>query len=105
MQNIPFKPRAYEKAAMGIEGFEDDLKEVYEKGGLKALEDIPGVGKSIGEKIEEFLKTGRVKYYGELKKKVPVDLDSFHGIEGLGPKSILKLYKELGIKNRNDLER
>jgi DNA polymerase (family 10) len=105
MQGVPFKPRAYEKVAAVVEGLAEPLAEVYEKGGSKALEEIPGVGVSIAEKIEEFLKKGKIVYHEELKKKTPVDLESFAGIEGLGPKGILKLYKELNIKNAAELEK
>jgi len=105
MQGVAFKPRAYEKVAEVIQGLEQDVRMIYGKGGIKALEQIPGVGVSIAEKIEELLKTGRLKYYRDLRKKVPVDRCSFAGIEGLGPKSIFKLYKKLGIRDLNDLEK
>lgn len=105
MQDVPFKPRAYEKVAGVIEGLEEEVDEMYKKGGLEAIEKIPGVGVSIAEKIEELIKTGHLKYFEQLKKKTPVDLGSFRGIEGLGPKSIKKLYKKLGIKNIKDLEK
>ena len=58
MKSIPFKPRAYEKAAEAIEGTEEEIASIYKKGGLKALENIPGVGISIGEKIEELITHG-----------------------------------------------
>jgi DNA polymerase (family 10) len=105
MQDVPFKPRAYEKAALVIDGLEEEAAATYKKGGLKALEEIPGVGKSIAEKIEELIKTGRVKYYEELKKKTPVDLSELSRIEGLGPKSVKKLYQKLGVENLADLEK
>ena len=105
MQDVPFKPRAYQKAAEAIEAFEGDIKDEYKKGGIKALEEIPGVGKSIAEKIEELIKTGHVKYYEELRKKTPVDLSELSHVEGLGPKSVKKLYQELGVKNLKDLEK
>jgi DNA polymerase (family 10) len=105
MQNIPFKPRAYQKAAGVIEALEEEVAEIYVKGGLKALEEIPGVGVSIAEKVEEFIKTGKVKYYEGLKKKTPVDLESLSRIEGLGPKSIKKLYQKLGVSNLKELEK
>ena len=47
MQGVQFKPRAYEKAAQTIEGLQEEVTEIYKKGGLKAVEDIPGVGVSI----------------------------------------------------------
>jgi DNA polymerase (family 10) len=105
MQDIPFKPRAYEKAGLVIDGLEEEASELYKKGGIRALEAIPGVGVSIAEKIEELIKTGRVKYYEELKKKTPVDLSELSRVEGLGPKSVKKLYQKLGVENLADLEK
>lgn len=104
IQDVPFKPRAYEKAAMNIETMNEEIAEIYKKGGIKALEDIPGVGVSIAEKIEELIKTNKLKYYADLKKKFPVELSEMSAVEGLGPKNIAKLYKELGIKNLKTLE-
>ncbi len=105
MQDVPFKPQAYSKAASGIEEIDTPLEDIYKKGGLKALEDIPGIGVSIGEKIEELLKTGHSQYYEELKQKTPVDLASLTSVEGIGPKSIKKLYEKLKIRNLADLEK
>ena len=51
MQKVPFKPRAYEKAAEAVGAFGEDVCEFYKKGGIHALEAIPGVGASIAEKI------------------------------------------------------
>lgn len=105
MQDVPFKPRAYEKVAQVVDGLEEEVGEIYKKGGIKALEEIPGVGVSIAEKIEELIKTGHSKYFEQLKKKTPVNLAELRGIEGLGPKSIKKLYEKLGVKNLADLEK
>ncbi len=105
MQNVPFKPRAYEKAAAAIADSEAEIAELFKRDGVKALLAVPGVGASIAEKIEEFLTTGKIKYYEELKKKVPVRLDELGKIEGLGPKSVKKLYEKLGIRNLVDLEK
>lgn len=105
MQDVPFKPRAYEKAAGEIVSLEESVAEIYGKGGIGALREIPGIGVSIAETIGELIKTGHSKHYEELKKKTPVDLKALRGIEGLGPKSIKKLYKELGVKNLSELEK
>ena len=105
MEGTLFKPRAYQKVAQTIEGLEESVKEIYKSGGLKAISKIPGVGVSIAEKIEELVKTGRLKYYEALKRKTPVDLATFTKVEGLGPKNIKKLYQELKIKNLEDLEK
>ncbi|MDP3999555.1 MAG: DNA polymerase/3'-5' exonuclease PolX [bacterium] len=105
MDNVAFKPRAYEKAAEAIFGLSEEISEIYKKGGRKALEAIPGVGVSIAETIEELLKTKKSKFYEQLKKKIPVDLKELSRIEGLGPKTIKTLYKKLKIKDLKDLKK
>src|SRR3989344_854388 len=104
MKGENFKPQAYEKAAHSVEILEQDAREIYKDGGVKALEDIPGVGKGIAERIEEYLKTHHIKDYDKLKKELPVKIDELSAVEGIGPKMILRLYKELGIKTRAQLE-
>ncbi len=105
MEGVAFKPRAYERAAEAIAFLGEEIASIYGKGGLKALENIPGVGVSIAEKLEEILKTGRLKYYEALKKKHPVNLKELSKIEGLGPKTIQLLYKKAGVKNLSGLEK
>ena len=101
---IRFKYLAYRKAAQTIERLSQDILEIYKKGGIKALEEIPSIGSGIAEKIEEILKTGKLNYLEELKSKIPIDVDSLMGVEGLGSKRIGTLYKKLKIKNIKDLE-
>ena len=105
MDDVQFKPRAYEKAARSIDALEQEVEDIYKQGGIKALTEIPGIGESIAEKIEELIKTGKLQYYEQLLSKVPVDLDSLSGLEGMGPKTIKILYQKLGIKNIDDLEK
>jgi DNA polymerase (family X) len=104
MDEVPFKPRAYEKAAQRIVDLEEDVRDIYAREGLKSLKQIPGVGEAIALKIEEYIKAGKVEYYEKLKKTAPVDLSELGTVEGLGPKSIKRLYNELGIKSLKDLE-
>jgi len=72
INSVAFKPRAYRRAAQSIENLKEDLLNLYKKGGLKAIDNIPGVGKSIAKKIEEYLKKGKIKYYQELKEKTAI---------------------------------
>jgi len=72
INSIPFKPRAYLKAAQSLENLSEDVSLIYKNGGLKALEKIPGVGKSIAAKIAEYLKKKKIKYYEELKQKTAI---------------------------------
>jgi DNA polymerase (family 10) len=99
---LVFKIRAYEKAALVIENLDENIEDVWKKG---KLDDIPGVGEALTEKIGEFLETGKLGYYEKLKKQVPVDMEELGRIAGLGPKTIMKLYKRLGVKNIKDLEK
>ncbi|MFZ3054582.1 MAG: DNA polymerase/3'-5' exonuclease PolX [Minisyncoccales bacterium] len=105
LQEIPFKPAAYQQAAISIDNMENDISDLYKKDGIKGLETISGVGKSIAEKVEEFLKTGKIKYLKELKKSSPIDLEELTKVEGLGVKRIKRLWKELGVRNLKDLEK
>ncbi len=104
MDGVQFKPYAYQKAAMALETLKSDVEDLYQTGGLKALKGIPGVGESIAHKIEEYLTTGRIAYYEEFKKKLPIDLDDIVGVEGVGPKKAKVLYEKLGVKTLEDLE-
>ena len=103
LQEIPFKPQAYQQAAVAIDNLEQDIGEIYKDKGIKGLKEIPAVGESIALKIEEYLKTGRIKYFQELKKSTPVEVDDLAKVEGLGGKRIKRLYKELGIRTLKDL--
>jgi DNA polymerase (family 10) len=105
MQDVQFKPRAYEKTAMEIAGYNEDIKDIYNKNGLKGLDNIPTVGKGMAKKIEEYIKTGKIKEYEQLKKKMPVNISELSAVEGVGPKMIKTLYKKLKIKDLKDLER
>ncbi len=105
MEEVAFKPYAYQRAALTLETLEEDIEEIYKKGGVKALEELPGIGENIALKIKEYLKTGKIKYYERLKKKTPIDLAEITAVEGLGPKKAKVLYQKLGIKNLKDLEK
>jgi DNA polymerase (family 10) len=103
MDEVAFKPQAYEKAALVLETLEEDIEEVYKKGGIQALENLPAIGKSIAQSIEEYLKTGKIKYYEQFKKRLPLDLEEIIGVEGVGPRKAKILYQKLGIRNLKDL--
>jgi len=105
MEAVAFKPYAYEKAGLALETLAEDVKEIYKKEGLEGLKKIPGVGESMAEKIEEYLKTGKIKYYGQYRKKYPIDIEELTSVEGIGPKMVKALWKELKIKNLKDLEK
>jgi len=104
-KGVDFKPYAYRKAAFALESLERDVREIYREEGIKKIEEIPGVGESIALKIEEYIKTGKIKYYEKIKKELPVNLREITQIEGMGPRKARILYKKLGIRNLKDLEK
>lgn len=105
VDDVPFKPQSYERASESVGSFSEDIRDVYKAGGLSALKTVPGVGQGIAEKIEEYLKTGRVREYEKLKKKLPVDIAGLTAIEGIGPKAIKALWQKLKIRSVEDLEK
>ena len=104
LDNIPFKPRAYQMAALSIDNLEEDIQGIYNEKGIKGVLEIQGVGKGIALKIEEYLKTGKIKYLEELKRRKTIDVKNLLKVEGLGPKRISFLNKELGITNILELK-
>ena len=105
MDSIAFRPQAYEKAAFALETLNQDVEEIYQKKGIHGLKEIPGVGSTIAERIEEYLRTDKIKYYQELKEKMPVNLEELLAVEGIGPKTVKELYRRLKIKNLGELEK
>ena len=105
MEESAFRPYTYRRAAIALEGLEEDIENIYKEGKTKALLDIFGIGKSMAEKIEEYLKTGKIKYYHDLKRKTPIKMEELTAVEGLGPKKVKVLYQQLGIRNLKGLEK
>ena len=93
MEGVAFKPYAYSRAALSLEALSEDVGDIYRKGGIKALLEIPGIGKAIADHIEEYLKTGKIKHYEHYKKKLPLKIDELLRVEGMGPKKIKILYQ------------
>lgn len=102
LQGVEFKPQAYRRAAQSVESLSEDIEEIYKR---EELEEIPGVGKHIAEKIAEIIETGKLKYYEKLKKEIKVDVEGLNEIPSLGPKKIKILYQKLGVKDVKDLEK
>ena len=100
----PFRVRSYRNAGIVIEGLPESVKAIVERN-EKELEEIPGIGKSIHEKIVEILKTGKCSYHQELLKEFPSGIFELLNVQGVGPKKVKLLYDELGIKNIADLEK
>jgi len=97
-----FKIIAYSKAARAIESMKEDIEQLCKEGRLQS---IPGVGKAISEKVEEYLRTGQIQAHQDLLKKTPAGLAELLKISGLGPKTIFMLHEKLNITNLDELEK
>ena len=103
IEAVDFRSLAYRKAAHTVENLSEDIEDIRKEG---RLQELPGVGVKIAQKIEEIIDSGgSLQYLESLKKEFPVDYDALIAVDGLGPKSIKQLYKELGIRNLHDLEK
>jgi DNA polymerase (family X) len=98
---IIYKTLAYRKASESLMGLGREASEYWKDG---KLEDIPGVGKAIAEKIDELLTTGKLEFLEKLKKEVPPDLATWLPVQSLGPKKIAMIWKTFGITTLAELE-
>ncbi|MFA5156076.1 MAG: DNA polymerase/3'-5' exonuclease PolX [Candidatus Omnitrophota bacterium] len=98
----PFRIRAYERAAQNIENLPGDIAD-YAAGGK--LRQIPGIGQDLADKINEFLKTGKIKFYSQLRKQVPLAILELLEIPGVGPKTAKLLHEQLQVKSLSGLEK
>jgi DNA polymerase (family 10) len=96
-----FKVRAYESAARTLAGVGEDLGELLESGGL---DELPGIGTSIAEKIAVLVRTGHLPYLDELRAQVPAGILDMMRIPGLGPKKARALHEGLGIRSIDELD-
>lgn len=94
-----FKPRSYEKAARAVGGYHADIGTLE----LAEILKIPNVGKSIAEKIQEFLREGTFETLESLRAKIPPGVRDIIAVPGVGPKKAMILYQDLGIANIDDL--
>ncbi|GAB4416982.1 MAG: DNA polymerase/3'-5' exonuclease PolX [Thermodesulfovibrionales bacterium] len=97
----PFRVRAYRRAAQNIDGLPKDVSMMTEE----ELVEIPGIGQDLAGKIRQYIATGTMEGYEELKKEVPESLTLLLSVPGLGPKTAKLLYERLKIKDVDDLER
>jgi len=96
----PFKIRAYANAARAIETFGGNISNLQDE---EALAKIPGIGKSIADKIKELVATGSLKYLEELRAEFPAAILQLFSIAGLGAKKIKALYDKLHISSIEEL--
>lgn len=99
---IVFKTRAYYRAAETIAGLPEDIETVRKE---DRLMEIPGIGKTLAEKIAQYLDTGRMKAYEELTREVPEGLLDVVHIPSIGPKKAKLFFDHLKVKSVADLRK
>ena len=97
----PYRIRAYRHAADALLALEEDVALVA---GRKELEEIDGIGKDLAKKIDEFLETGTVRAYEELKTPLPAEVKSWATLPGFSDSLVTYVYFRLGIRTLPDLE-
>jgi DNA polymerase (family X) len=96
----PYRIRAYWEAAQHIRAAPEDIDALAATGHLR---DIPGVGSSIAEKIDDYLRTGRSSYYEDLKNQTEVQATDLLDVPSIGPGRASLLYQHLGITSVDEL--
>jgi len=98
----PFRVRAYRRAAQNLESLGEDLEVVARE---DRLEDIPGIGADLAGKIQEYLRTGRIKEIAAASKGIPRGVVELMNIPGVGPRTARLLYEREHITGIGQLEK
>ena len=99
---LGFKIAAYRKAARVLEDLSEDIEKIARENNLQQ---IPGIGSGMAKKIQEYLDTGKMKKYEEALSGTPEGLLDLLEIQNLGARTIHLAYKELGVKNLQNLKK
>ena len=97
----PYRVRAYRRGADALLALDEDVAEVARR---QALEEIDGIGCDLSEKIEEFLKTGKILTLETLRMPLPEHVKSWARLPGLSESLVAYLYNRLSIATLADLE-
>src|SRR5215467_13305586 len=97
----PFRVRAYRRAAMNIEGLADNIETIALNGTLR---NIAGIGEDLSNKIEEYIRAGRMEFHEQLKQEIPLSLAKMVEIPSVGPKTAKQIYDQFRIQTIEELE-
>lgn len=97
----PYRIRAYRRAADTIANLESPVEELVRTGNLRIL---PGIGKDLASKIQEYVETGAIQTYEDLKTPLPPAIRQWSALPGFSDPIVHDLYYRLGIRTLDDLE-
>ena len=97
----PFRVRAYRRAAANIEGLADNIETFATSGTLR---NIPGIGEDLSNKIDEYVRTGAIRFHEDLKQEVPLGLAKIVEIPSIGPKTAKQIYDQFRVQSIEQLE-
>ena len=94
-----FKIRAYRNGADIAANHPHHLERLD----ATALREIPGIGKDLAARILEIAQTGDAEYHRELIAEFPPTILDLLHLQGVGPKTVATLYRELDVRTLDDL--
>lgn len=97
-----FRVNAYRRASRALKDLPQDAADLLASG---ALAEVPGIGKGTLEKVEQFVKTGKIALLEDLRAAIPGGLPELLDIPGMGPKKVALVWKELGVDGIDALRR
>jgi len=97
----PHRVRAYRRAAVTLLSLTEDVAAVARRGELQSL---PGIGRDLSAKIEEFLATGTILSQSAPAVPLPPEVAAWAKLPGLSESLVQYLYGGLGIRTLDDLE-
>ncbi len=97
-----FRVNAYRRAARIVKDLPRDAASMLADGSLAKVD---GIGKGLLEKIEQYVKTGKIDLHEELASSMPAGLPGLLDIPGMGPKKVALLWKELKVESADDLKK
>ncbi len=105
MEGVPFKPRAYQRAAEAVRAQTEPICARWRKGGVAALAAMEGVGDALARHLADLCARGTFPELEALRRRYPIAVRALAQVEGLGPARIRELYERLGVATLEDLER
>lgn len=96
-----FRVNAYRRAANALEEVGEPVQDLIAAG---TLTDVPGIGAGLAGAITEMVETGRYSLLEGLFDEIPSSILTLLGIPGVGPKTVGRFYRELGITTLVQLE-